>query len=112
MKEIKICDSHLDELKTPLIFTFAFIGAEFWCPYCGKISGMMGAGKNVKSTARLRNRLRRFNKLSKDYLRSKSLLVCSETLWNGKWIKPSEIPKEEIERLNTAAKNWKYNQKP
>ena len=44
--EIKICGRH--EKKVPLIWTFKFPGAEYWCPYCGYTSGMLGAGINVK----------------------------------------------------------------
>ena len=44
--EIKICGCH--DYKVPLIWTFKFSGAEYWCPYCGHTTGMLGAGINVK----------------------------------------------------------------
>lgn len=44
--EIRICDNHIKQV--PLIWTFKFAGAEYWCPFCGKKSGMLGAGKIVK----------------------------------------------------------------
>ena len=40
---MKICDRH-DEYEVPLIWTFAFSGCEYWCPYCGNKGGMMGTG--------------------------------------------------------------------
>ncbi len=111
-EEIRICTSHKDELRTPLIWTFAFIGAEYWCPYCGKNEGMMGAGEWVKSTAVLRNRLRRFKALSKDYLSAKSSQVCVSMMWKGKEITPDQLPIEEKDRLQKAIDDWKYGQKP
>lgn len=111
-EEIRICSSHQDELKTPLIWTYAFNGAEYWCPYCGVNEGMMGAGQVVESTAVLRNRLKRFKKLSKDYLDANSTRVCSSMKWMGKDIKPSELPQEEKDRLQKAINDWKYEQKP
>lgn len=38
-----ICSNH-QEYPTPLIFTFSFISAEYWCPYCGRKTGMFDGG--------------------------------------------------------------------
>ncbi len=111
-EEIRICTSHQDELRTPLIFTFAFDGAEYWCPYCGKNEGMMGAGEKVKSTAILRIRLRRFKKLSEDFLDAKCSLVCSSMMWEGKRITPDQLPQEEKDKRQKAIDDWRYEQKP
>jgi len=51
-KEIRICDRH--EKQVPLIWTFAFPGSEYWCPYCGGNFGMLGAGEMVESTMSLK----------------------------------------------------------
>ncbi len=107
-KEIRICTSHQDDLITPLIWTFAFNEAEYWCPFCGKNEGMMGAGELVKSTAVLRNRLKRFKKISYDYLDAKSVEVCSSMQWKGKWINANDLPEEEKDRLKKVIKDWKY----
>lgn len=48
---IKICSCH--EKQVPLLWTFKFNGAEFWCPACGYIGGMFGAGINVPVTNEL-----------------------------------------------------------
>ncbi len=111
-KTIKICSSHQDEFKTPLIWTFAFNGAEYWCPYCGKNEGMMGAGEMVESSAILRNRLKRFKKLSSDFLDAKSSEVCISLMWNGERITPDKLPQEEKDRLQKVIEDWKYEQKP
>lgn len=111
-EKILICTSHQDELRTPLIYTYAFSGSEYWCPYCGKNEGMMGAGESVKSTAILRNRYRRFKKLSKDFLDAQSSMVCSSMMYQGKRITPDQLPQEEKDRLLKIIKDWKYKQIP
>ena len=58
-KFIKICGNH-EDYPVPLIWTFAFNGSEYWCPYCGFNGGMFGTGKNVESTKGLKNRLELF----------------------------------------------------
>lgn len=45
--EILICPLHSKQI--PLIFTFKFLGAELWCPYCGHTTGApFGHFKRVK----------------------------------------------------------------
>ena len=61
-----ICEKHL-EYEVPLIFTFAFIGAEYWCPYCGNSSSMFGAGGEVEETPELIKRLNAYKKYSSEY---------------------------------------------
>lgn len=111
-ESIRVCTSHQDELVTPLIWTFAFNGAEYWCPYCGKNEGMFGAGEEVESTAKLRNRLKRFKKLSKDFLDAHSARVCRSMMWEGKSITPNKLPQHEKDRLQKAIDDWKYGQDP
>lgn len=51
-RNINIC--HRDhENEVPLIFTFAFPGAEFWCPVCGFKCGMFGVIEMVPATEKL-----------------------------------------------------------
>lgn len=67
--EIKICSNH-QEYQVPLIWTFKFRGAEFWCPYCGYQEGMFGAGTNVTQTDELKKRLELYKEASTKYLGS------------------------------------------
>jgi hypothetical protein len=115
MKEtetIRICKDHQDELQTPLIWTFAFRFNEYWCPYCGKNEGMLGAGEKVKSTPELRNRLISFRKLSEDFLDANCAQVCVSMEWEGKTITYDQLPQEEKDKKQKAIADWKYGQKP
>lgn len=69
--EIKICANHKNQV--PLIFTFRFPGAEYWCPYCGYQSGILGAGINVKipDTDLLEQR-EKWEKKAEDFLSGKT----------------------------------------
>lgn len=107
---IKICDDH-QEYKVPLIWTFAFMGAEYWCPYCGQTSGMLGAGTDVKSTKTLEKRLAFYEELSKNYLRVKGSQCASSIKWNHKWYDRGEYPEAAKKFFAKAVKDWKYKQK-
>ena len=49
-KQIAICRY----CKTPLIWTFAFIGAEYYCISCGSCTGMIGGADKVDETPELK----------------------------------------------------------
>ena len=53
---ILICPSHKKEI--PLIWTFAFPGAEYWCPHCGYTCGMFGNNKGISATDSLKQFVR------------------------------------------------------
>ena len=53
------------ECQIPLIWTFFFAYAEYYCLNCGDHEGMMGAGDRVKATPELKRQLRRLTKLWK-----------------------------------------------
>jgi len=110
VKEIKVCGCD-DEHQVPLIWTFAFDGAEYWCPYCGYTCGMMGAGEDVPITKELVDRKDKYVELSKDYLDAKSTTVCSSLLFEGKRISPDELPVKEKERVLKIIADWKYDVK-
>ena len=110
-KEIKVCSDHQEEQVTPLIWTSAFIGAEYWCPYCGNTSGVLGAGDNVDSTPELVNLLNAYKKRSKQYLRGNALKVCAMTKYKGKWIKPSELPARSKAFWHNKSLLWEYEVK-
>jgi hypothetical protein len=51
--EIKVCDCGDDDVLTPLLWTFKFPGAEYWCPRCGYTAGMLGPSLTVPLTPEL-----------------------------------------------------------
>ena len=59
-KEIKICSC-----GAPILFTFLYNGAEYFCMNCHSSEGMLGAGKNVDSTIELRAESKVVNKVFK-----------------------------------------------
>lgn len=65
-EEIKICACH--ERQVPLLWTFKFTGAEYWCPACGYTGGMFGAGENVPATEHLKKELIEWKAKSEDFL--------------------------------------------
>ena len=105
---MKICSNHRD-YEVPLIYTYAWNYNEYWCSYCGCHEGMMGAGENVEDTPELKKRGELYKKATKEYLNARCTLICSETKWKGKRIKPSELPEEEIKRLRKFT--WELNKK-
>ena len=107
---IKICLGH-EEYQVPLIFTFAWDNCEYWCPYCGCHGGMLGAGEQVSKTPELTKRKEAYTKATEEYLNARCILICSKTEYKGKRIKPSELPKEELERLRKIATSWELKKK-
>ena len=106
MDEIRVCNRH--KIVVPLIGTFAFPGAEWWCPYCGLIGGLLGTGKLIDRTPELEVKKKMWMDKSKEYLTARSRLVCSSLEWEGKRITPDQLPKKEIDRCNKVIKDWKY----
>ncbi len=66
---IKVCKC---DSKTPLIFTFRFVGYEYWCPRCGYKAGMFGAGINIPITSELKKDKKKLIKKSKAFLSQES----------------------------------------
>lgn len=106
--EIRICSSHRTQRATPLIWTFAFSGAEYWCPWCGKNYGMLGAGEEVEATPELLALVEPDKAASKDYLHASSAFACSQLKWEDRWIPPSELPQAEKDRLRAIIAAWVY----
>lgn len=94
----------------PLIATFAFNGAEFWCPYCGKTYGMFGVNR-IESTPELRALHDLYEERSKDLLRAKGSQACSEHKIKGKWIKQEDIPQDYRDEMAKIIKEFKYEVK-
>ena len=108
---MKICSSHRD-YEVPLICTFSWPYNEFWCPYCNKHEGMMGAGEDVEETEELKKRLELYKEATKEYRHAMGVKVCVSTLWDGVQTKPEDLPEEEKERLKKIReKGWELNQK-
>lgn len=109
---ITVCCSH-PEYITPLIFTFAFNGSEYWCPYCGIKEGMLGAGKRIAATPELEKRHELFVLASKEYLNAKSITVCCSTMWEGKEVSPRDLPEHERHRIQSIVDaGFKYKGHP
>ncbi len=108
-KEIRICSNH--DYQVPLIWTYAFNGSEFWCPYCGFNGGMMGSGDLVPETEELIERRDKYKELSSEYLDALSTFACESLEFEGKRISPDDLPQSEKDRLNTIINGWKNDVK-
>lgn len=109
--DIKVCEQH-QERVTPLIWTFVFPGAEYWCPWCGYPSGMLGAGKSVPPTPELKQRALEDEEVSKDYLRAVGTHAAIEVKFKDKWVKPGDLPQDEQDQQAAAIAAWKYRGAP
>lgn len=69
--EIKICS----DCGTPLIWTFRWAGAEYYCLNCGTMGGVFGTGEYVKLTPELRLKRRVVNKIWKSIYSNNRLLL-------------------------------------
>lgn len=107
---IRVCEACLflgAKREIPLIFTFAFNGFEYWCPYCGNKSDMFG-GEEVPWSEKLYNRRHRYKENFKPYLMANSSLNCSQLMWDGEWIAPNALPVPELDRLRDLVETaWK-----
>lgn len=103
-----ICSNHQQKEKTPLIYTFAFINAEYWCPSCGQTYGILGAGKVVEETKQLIERLKEYKKLSKKFLHAKGLLICAWFQYKGERKKFREMSKWFQTYWINRSKDWSY----
>ena len=105
---IKICSCHQDKEETPLIYTFAFCGAEYWCPSCGATYGMLGAGDNVEMTFELDKRLADYKMKAKKFLRAHSLMACAYFEYKGERKKFREMSQRFQTYWINRSKEWKY----
>lgn len=110
MVDTTVCPEH-DEYIVPLITTFSFNGSERWCPFCGYNTGAFGRFNKVKTTPELTARHEKYTEFSLLFLRAKGRLVCVETFYEGKWVKPVDLPEAEKERDSQIIENWEYTKK-
>ena len=94
-----------------MIWTFAFEGAEYWCPYCGFAGSMLGSGITVNQTPELIKRWKLYLKSTKDYLHAQGTTCCSCTVWQGQQIKTESLPQKEKDRLEKIRNEYKYEVK-
>lgn len=107
---MKVCPAH-PERPTPLIFTFAFPGAEHWCPHCGFKAGIFEAGPDVVETdALLATQVidKRDDGPAMTYLRAYSAFTCSRMKHDGHWIDPKDMPADLRAYYNKVVAEWKY----
>lgn len=105
-KEIRICREHENEI--PLIWTFAFDGAEYWCPYCGQNYGMLGAGIKIEETEELKKAAKYWKKKTNQFLQAQSTLSCEAKLIKGVWVNRKDIPLTIIEKAKKIVNNFRY----
>lgn len=104
---MKICGKH-PERPTPLIWTFAFQGAECWCPYCGYRGGMFNGCPSVKATDALRVVAAEDEARAKPFLTAVASLSCGRLLFESGWVTPADLPPEQIEAYRRTREEWKY----
>lgn len=105
---ILICDNHYEDYQVPLIYTFAFIGAEYWCPFCGYVGGMFGSVKRVPVTEKLIGRRSIYKEYAKAMLSACGSLVCCGMELNKGMIEPKDYPEEMEKELDEMAGSWVY----
>lgn len=105
-KEIRICNCH--DKEVPLIWTFAFDGAEYWCPYCGYTCGMFGAGKVVKLTPELKQSQKEWIKKTKPFLTAVSTLNCSAMKIKGVLVMRKDFPAKMVEKYRKIRNEFEY----
>lgn len=105
-KEVKCCDQHEENVK--LVWTYAFNGYEYWCPYCGENYGMLGAGETRALTFSECREMIKYRRIGKDYLKARSAQVCESLMWKGKRISPDDLPSHEKKRIQKVIDEWVY----
>lgn len=103
-KEINVCPNH-SEYLVPMISTFAFNGAEHWCPFCGEKLGMFSTGK-AERTPELIERLRIYKAHWKQYLNAVGTLSCSSMEYKGRTVQREDLPEEFINEQLVLAETW------
>lgn len=111
-KQILICADHQD-YPVAVMHTFAFRGAEYWCPYCGKAYGTFDPGIiGGEPLPSVLDRAEKYSNATRNYLGARATLAASYVHFEGKRIQPGELPAEEKKRLNDlVAQGWKLYQK-
>ncbi len=105
---MRICEQH--QQVVPLLSTMAFIGAEYWCPFCGYRDGVLEAGRKIYETAHLTDQADKWRSLSRPYLHALSVRHCVSTMHKGVRMKPDELPDDVKAEHKRVIAEWKYGQ--
>lgn len=105
-KMITVCTWHPGYV-TPLIWTFAFPGAEWWCPYCGFTCGMFGSTNTIPFTLELAIRHDAYKAKYKNYLCAMGVLSCVSVLQDGVQTRPEDLSDEVKAQYKQDRQSWK-----
>ena len=106
MNTMKVCDNAIHQRHVPLIWTFAFMGCEYWCPVCGMAGGMFGTGKSVQDTPVLDERLHDLENRTTDYLRARGKLIADRVEVDGVMVHRTEVPVQVYEDARKIVDAW------
>lgn len=110
METILICENH-QYYKVPLIWTFVFPGAEYWCPYCDYIGGMLGAGDEVKATKHLLKKREKYENLVAPYLRAEASFSAIRFKYNNIMYERGTLPEHAKKKFAKICDEWKTGQR-
>lgn len=98
MRTHKICNNAENKhLTTPMIFTFAFRGHEYWCPVCGYKTGMFVAGVEMQENPEMTALEEAYKERALPFLKyMRSLNGGMKRDENGKLV-PANDPKADYE---------------
>lgn len=95
--------------ETPLISTMAFNGYEYWCPFCGYQTGMMGYKNRITLTPVLEKKLLVYKIFSNEFLSATGSQVCSAREINGIRVSREDFTPEFLAQMNAIVEQgWKY----
>lgn len=106
---MRICNNH-DGIIVPILSTFAFMGAEYWCPHCGANYGFFNGCEKVEDTPEMIATMKKYKELSREFLDAKSTQACDSLMHEGKRISPEDLPDEIKQKNEQTIKDWKYGQ--
>ena len=106
MNTMKVCDNGIHQRQVPLIWTFAFMGCEYWCPVCGMAGGMFGTGKLVPITPDLDECLHDLETRSAEYLRARGKLIADRVEVDGVMVHRTEVPNHVYEAARKVVDSW------
>jgi hypothetical protein len=106
-EEIKACE----DCRVPLIFTFSFVGKEWWCANCGRVETYFNGQPYIKKTKKVESMLNKMKKENSNYLRAEGILNggAYATEYKGKKVEIKDLPESFIRKLKKDLKLWKPN---
>ncbi len=107
---IRVCPEH--KKQVPLIFTFAFPGANYWCPHCGNTMRVPTKDCEKELTETLQKRREANLENTKEFLKAAQMLNSKKPiLFGGRSIKPEDLPETEKKRLQEVVDGYEYEGK-